>query len=157
MKRIRWTELLIFVVGTELVGALSALVSGGGFSAYYASLQRPPLSPPGWLFPVMWAILYAVMGVSAYLVKESDAFTKRGALIVYGVQLFVNFLWSPVFFGLKSLGGAVLVIALLVVGVAAMLRRFYPIRKAAALMNLPYLAWVLYAAYLTVGCWVLNR
>ena len=157
MKRIHWTELLIFVVGTELVGALSALVAGGGFSAYYQSLMKPPLSPPGWLFPVMWGILYAVMGVSAYLVRHSESFAKRGALIVYAVQLFVNFLWSPVFFGLKSLGGAVIVIALLVVSVAAMLWKFYPIRKSAALMNLPYLLWVLYAAYLTVGCWVLNR
>ena len=83
----RITDALIWVVGTELVGAASAIVAGGGFSAYYASLVRPPLAPPGWLFPVAWAILYALMGLSAHLVHRSGSDGTRAALGLYAAQL----------------------------------------------------------------------
>ena len=153
----KWTNALLWIVGTELVGALSAILAGGNFSAFYQSLNRPPLSPPGWLFPVAWAILYALMGFSAYLIDKSDSFKRKGALLLYGAQLFVNFLWSPVFFGLKSLGGATVVVLLMLVLICAMLVRFWGIRRLAVYLNLPYLAWTLYACYLTIGVLVLNR
>lgn len=151
------TNALLFIVGTELVGVLSSILSGGNFSAFYQSLNRPPLSPPGWLFPIMWTILYALMGYSAHLIYESDSFRKKGALMLYGAQLFANFLWSPVFFGLKSLGGATVVILVMLVLIIAMLVRFWGIRRLAVYLNLPYLVWSLYAAYLTIGVLVLNQ
>ena len=152
----KWTNLLLFIVGTELVGALSAILAGGNFSAYYQSLQQPPFAPPGWLFPVMWAILYALMGISAFLIWESTSFRKKTALALYGAQLFANFLWSPVFFGLKSnLGATIVVIAMLLL-VIAMIVSFFRIRRPAAYLNIPYLLWTMFATYLTIGVLVLN-
>ena len=153
----RITNLLLFIVGTELVGAASALLAGGNFSAFYNSLNQPPFAPPGWLFPVMWAILYALMGFSAFLIYESDSLRpKRPAWILYGAQLFANFLWSPVFFGLKSLLGAAIVVIVMLLLIIAMLLVFFPIRRLAAYVNIPYLLWTMFAAYLTIGVLVLN-
>ena len=105
MKKFRVTELLISIVSAELVGALSALVSGGQFREFFAALEKPPFAPPAWLFPVAWAILYALMGYSAYLIYIADSNGRNKALKLCAAQLFVNFLWSPVFFGMKSFIG----------------------------------------------------
>lgn len=155
--KIKWTELLICVVGTELVGALSALISGGDFSAFYSTIEKPPFSPPGWIFPVVWGILYALMGVSLYLVSDSNSIERNKAIRLYGAQLIVNFLWAPAFFGLRSLTGAVVIVIALFILVAAMTVIFYRIRKTAAYLNIPYLAWSAFAAYLTVGVFVLQN
>ena len=156
MKKEKLTTLLIFVIGTELVGALSALLSGGGFSAYYQSLNQPPFAPPGWLFPVAWGILYALMGISAYQVWRADLVGSKAALFLYAAQLAVNFLWSPVFFGLRSLPGAVAVILALDLLVTAMIAAFLRVRRTAGLLNVPYLLWTLYATYLCIGVLRLN-
>lgn len=156
MKRSKITNLLIFIVSAELVGVLSAVVSGGNFKAFYSSLNQPPFAPPAWLFPVAWGILYALMGISAFLIDESGHDLKQKALVIYWVQLFINFLWSPVFFGLKSLTGAVVVIVLLLMAVSVMILTFWKIRKSSAYLNIPYILWVAYATYLTIGVRVLN-
>jgi tryptophan-rich sensory protein len=152
----KWTNLLLWVVGTELAGALSALLSGGNFSAFYQSLNQPPFAPPGWLFPVMWAILYALMGISAFLIWESSSARRKNALLLYGAQLLANCLWSPVFFGLKSLRGATAVVIALLLLLIAMVTVFLRIRPLAAYLNVPYLFWTVFAAYLTIGVLVLN-
>jgi len=156
MKRSKITNLLIFIVSAELVGVLSAVVSGGNFKAFYSSLNQPPFASPAWLFPVAWGILYALMGISAFLIDESGHDLKQKALVIYWVQLFINFLWSPVFFGLKSLTGAVIVIVLLLLAVLVMILTFWKIRKSSAYLNIPYLLWVAYATYLTIGVRALN-
>lgn len=157
MKKIKWTELLIFIIGTELVGALSSLLSGD-FSSFYSELTKPPLSPPGIIFPIVWAILYALMGISAYMIYVSDADIeeKRKALTLYAAQLFVNFMWSIVFFRFEQIGAAAVVVILLVMLVAAMIVAFKRIRPLAGYLNIPYLLWVLFAAYLNVGFLILN-
>ncbi len=157
MKRIKWTELLLFIVGTELVGALSSLLSGN-FSSFYRELVKPPLAPPGILFPIVWAILYALMGISAYMIYVSDAGTieKRKALALYAVQLFVNFMWSIVFFRFEEIGAAAAVLILLVILVVFMIVTFKRIRPLAGYLNIPYLLWVMFAAYLNIGFLILN-
>jgi tryptophan-rich sensory protein len=154
--KIKWTDLIIWIVITELVGALSALISGGSFSAFYQALEKPPFAPPGWLFPVVWGILYALMGASAYLIQSSGDPRRKAALLIYGSQLFVNFLWSPVFFRLKSLGGAAFIVSVLLILIITMIVSFSRIRKAAAVLNIPYLLWAAYATYLTIGILVLQ-
>ena len=154
--KIRCTDLIIWIVGTELVGTLSALISGGNFSDFYNSLQQPPLAPPAWLFPVMWSILYALMGASAYLIWEKDDTRKKGAIILYGAQLFANFLWSPVFFGLKSLKGATAVVIAMLILIIAIIFSFLRINKTSAYLNIPYLLWTIFAAYLTIGVTLLQ-
>lgn len=157
MKGIKWTELLIFVIGTELVGALSALFAGD-FSPFYSGLNQPPLAPPGIVFPIVWTILYALMGISAYLIYDSEDISgeRSEALGIYAAQLFVNFMWSIVFFRFEKPEAAAVVIILLAVLVAAMILKFRKISPAAAYLNIPYLLWVIFAAYLNIGVVVLN-
>ncbi len=156
MQKQKLTNLLLFIIGTELVGALSGIVTGGNFRTVYTTLNQPPFAPPGWLFPVAWSILYALMGISAYLIYQTAHPKRKTALILYGIQLFVNFLWSPVFFRLQSRIGATVVILLLLALIVVMLVYFRQIRKAAAWLNLPYLLWTAFAAYLTIGFLLLN-
>ncbi|MBR1833019.1 MAG: tryptophan-rich sensory protein [Ruminiclostridium sp.] len=155
-KKLNITDLLIFILSAELGGALSAIAAGGDLGGYYATLTKPPLSPPGWLFPVVWGVLYAVMGISAYLISESGDIHKNSALTLYIVQLFANLLWSPVFFGLRSSGGAAAVVIVMLILVICMTAVFGRINRCAALMNIPYILWTAYAAYLTAGVFVLN-
>ncbi len=155
MKKHITTELLIFIAATELVGALSGLLAGSSFS-FYKELIKPPLSPPGWLFPLVWAILYALMGISAYMIYNSDAKEKRTALYIYGAQLFVNFIWSIVFFRFKMYGFSVAVILALLVLNIIMFIIFYRIRPASAYLNIPYILWIAFASYLNIGILLLN-
>lgn len=157
MKKKSLTDLLIFIVSAELVGVLSALLSGG-FSKMYLSLERPPLSPPGWVFPVVWSILYALMGISAFLVYKSDAnpsAVKKG-LTAYIVQLILNFLWSIIFFRFEAFELALADLVLLLLTVIIMTVFFYRVSKAAAFINIPYILWLLFATYLNIGIIILN-
>ena len=158
MKKINRSELLISVVIAELTGALSALLAGG-YSDFYREIIRPPFSPPGAVFPVVWAVLYALMGVSAYLVCNADeAFTnaRKRALMLYAVQLGVNFIWSILFFRFRMFAAAAAVAVLLSVLVLLMILQFGKVRKSAARLNVPYLLWSIFASYLAIGVWLLN-
>lgn len=156
MAKQKVTNLLIYIVSAELIGALSGIAAGGGFGTFYRSILQPPFAPPGWVFPVAWVILYALMGISAYLIDTSGYVGTQTAMKLYCIQLFVNFLWSPVFFRFRSFAGATVVILVLLVLVLAMLNSFRRISKTAALLNIPYLLWLIYASYLTIGILILN-
>ena len=162
MKKKQITELLIFIIATELVGALSALLTGKSFS-FYQEVAKPPFSPPGWVFPVMWGVLYAVMGISVFLIFRTDQnventrkFGKRSAYLLYAGQLAVNFSWSIVFFRLQMIGLSVAVILLLLILLVAMIIAFFKIRRSAAYLNIPYFLWILFASYLNIGVLILN-
>ena len=157
MKKFSLTDLLIFIVSAELTGAVSALLSGG-FSSLYAEIQNPPLSPPGWVFPVVWTVLYALMGTGAYLVYRSeDAGNERTASLgLYVIQLGVNFLWSIIFFRFRLFPVAAFTALILLILAAAMVNEFRRVSRTAALINLPYLVWLAFAAYLSFGVWILN-
>ncbi len=157
MKKWNWTELLISVVLAELTGGLSALLAGID-STFYREIVQPPFSPPGAVFPVVWAILYALMGISAYLIwREADfGMRRRRALTLYAVQLAVNFMWSILFFRFRLFAVSAVTAVLLAVLVALMMIQFAKVKRAAAWLNLPYLLWSIFAAYLAAGVWVLN-
>ena len=155
MKRINITELLIFIVSAELTGALSRLLSGNSFE-FFETLTKPPFSPPGWIFPIVWFILYALMGFAAYLIYKSDSKGRNSALVIYWAQLFLNFLWSIVFFRFNLTGLSVAVILALLVMVTFMIFKFGKINTKAAAINIPYLLWLLYASYLNIGILSLN-
>lgn len=155
MKRINITELLIFIVSAELTGALSRLLSGNSFE-FFETLTKPPFSPPGWIFPVVWFILYALMGFAAYLIYKSASKGRNSALVIYTAQLFLNFLWSIVFFRFNLTGLSVAVILALLVLVTVMIFKFGKINPKAAAVNIPYLLWLLYASYLNIGILLLN-
>lgn len=155
MKKINITELLIFIVSAELTGALSRLLSGNSFE-FFEILTKPPFSPPGWIFPIVWFILYALMGFAAYLIYKSDSKGRNSALVIYWAQLFLNFLWSIVFFRFNLTGLSVAVILALLVMVTFMILKFGKINTKAAAINIPYLLWLLYASYLNIGILLLN-
>lgn len=156
MKRNKLTDILIYIISAEAIGALSALFSGG-YADFFEKYERPPLQPPMWVFPVVWTILYAIMGYSAYRVSEAgEGSAARRALTVYWLQLGVNFLWSIVFFRLEALWGAFAVIILLLILIIAMIILFRKVDTAAALMNIPYLLWVIFASYLNFMTALIN-
>lgn len=137
-------------------GLLSVLLTLGNFKAYSALLQ-PPLAPPGWLFPVVWTILYILMGVSAYLVYECDTEEKYIGLAVYVLQLIFNFLWLIIFFNIRNLLFAFVWFVFLWVLVLAMAISFYKVNKTAGLLQIPYLLWVTFAGYLNIALYILNK
>lgn len=136
-------------------GLLSVLLTLGNFKAYSALLQ-PPM-PPEWLFPVVWTILYILMGVSAYLVYECDTEEKYIGLAVYVLQLIFNFLWLIIFFNIGNLLFAFVWLVFLWVLVLAMAISFYRVNKTAGLLQIPYLLWVTFAGYLNVALYILNK
>ena len=124
---------------------------------WYAALAKPSLTPPGWVFPVVWTALYLMMGVALLLVLRSGAGSGlRVALIVYAAQLLLNGLWSWLFFGLHRPGLALLEIVLLWLLIAASVVLFWRLRPLAGALLVPYLAWVGFAAWLNLGLWRLN-
>lgn len=148
---------LLISLGIPLaVGGLSALITGG--MSDYGMLNQPPLAPPGWLFPVIWTILYLMMGYASYRVLTSGGDSKeiKQALILYGLQLFVNFLWSPIFFGLEWRLVAFFLLLILWVLILLTMRAFSAIDERAGDLLIPYLLWVTFAGYLNLAVYLLN-
>lgn len=137
------------------VGGISALVNAG--KIVKPELLQPPLSPPAWLFPVVWTILFTLMGISAARVYLSDCRGKNDALFIYGVQLAVNFLWTVFYFSFTALALSFLWLLFLIVLVLLMLVRFERCEAGAGKLQLPYLLWLCFAAYLNLATWLLNR
>ncbi len=155
--KIKWKKLLVCLAVPLLVGGLSALISGGGMDAF-ETMNQPPLSPPGWLFPVVWTILYLLMGYAWYRVSESGA--PRGEIArarsAYTLQLALNFFWSIWFFNFRLYLFSFVWLVALWVAILITLIRFWRIDKVAGILLIPYLAWVTFAGYLNLGIALLN-
>jgi tryptophan-rich sensory protein len=155
-----WTKIRPFIGFSALallVGGLSSVITQGEMEAFSA-LRQPPLSPPGWVFPVAWTILYLLMGVGMAIVwRGSDGERRRRSVTIWSIQLAANFLWPLLFFlwQLRLLSLAWLVVLLILV--AKMTSEFENTNVTAARMQIPYLLWLLFAAYLNLGVWILNR
>lgn len=137
-----------------IVGTVVGLITSG--SMEYNSLIQPPLAPPAILFPIVWSILYVLMGVS-YGILESNSLVDSSINSIYYAQLFVNALWSFFFFVFEWRFFAFLWILLLLALVIVMIVRFYEKNKSAGLLQLPYLAWITFASYLNLAIYLLNR
>ena len=119
---------------------------------------KPLLSPPAVVFPIVWAILYALMGIGiARVVLSAHSEERSDAIQVYLLQLAINFIWSIFFFSLRTYGGALAVLLLLLGLIICMIIRFRRVERPAAWLQLPYVLWVSFAAYLNAGVWILNR
>lgn len=138
------------------VGLISALTSMEGMKRF-AQLSQPPLAPPGWLFPVVWTALYTLMGISAARVYLKNTMDTRPALLIWSAQLIVNALWSPLFFSLGLRLAAFVWLLILIVLVVRMIADFKKIDIPAGNLQFPYLIWLLFAAYLNMGTYLLNR
>lgn len=134
------------------LGFLVGLLSGSGDG--YNEIIQPSFAPPGWLFPVVWSILYILMGVSDYLVK--DNLNTNSSLSIYKIQLVVNLLWSFIFFKFKLFLLSFLGILLLIFLVIKMIKKFLSINKTSAYLQIPYLLWIIFAAILNFSIYLLN-
>ena len=142
---------------TEAVGAFSGWLSRGGAELYAREINKPPLSPPGIVFPIVWVILYALMGYSASVIDRSPASQARTrGLTLYLVQLGFNFFWSLIFFNGQWYGFAFFWLAALWALVFLMIRRFAEVDATAAKLQWLYLVWLTFAGYLNLGVWILN-
>ncbi len=153
---INWKKLIISLGLPLAVGGLSALLSGGMDS--YGMLNMPPLSPPGWVFPIVWTLLYLLMGYASYRIWNSDAEqgTKRRALVLYVLQLLANFIWPLLFFGAMLRLAALIWLVVLWILIFLTIRSFSAIDERAGDLLLPYILWVTFAFYLNLGAWLLN-
>ncbi len=152
--KIQWKKFILCIALPLAVGGLSALFTRGGMQAFQA-LNKPPLSPPGWLFPVAWTILYILMGIASYLVLTSGK-PNRTALTVYGIQLAFNFFWSIIFFGFEAYLFAFIWLVILWILIFVTTILFLGISKPAGYLLLPYLLWVTFAGYLNFYIYLLN-
>lgn len=122
----------------------------------YTSLQQPWFAPPAILFPIVWTVLYILMGISCYLIIESDSTEKNEALLIYGVQLIVNLFWSIWFFVFQFYLFSFFWILLLIVLVVIMIKKFYDISKVSAYLQVPYFLWLIFASILNLFVYFLN-
>ena len=154
----QWRPYIIGVAIVEAVGILSGLLSREGTKIFQMSVIQPPLSPPGWLFPVVWTILYGLMGISAVRIWNLPASLARSrGLNLFVAQLVLNFFWPLIFFNTQAYGLAFVWILVLWAVVLAMILEFRKVDRLAALLQISYLLWLTFAAYLALGVWVLNR
>ena len=149
--------LCVFVI--VLLGSASGLLTVSSIKGWYADLERPPGTPPNWIFGPMWTALYVMMGTALALVWHvaKPGREKRRALTSFGVQFALNLAWTPVFFGAHATGAALIVILALVVAIVITIFQFRLHHALAAALLVPYLLWVCYATYLNAGFWWLNR
>ena len=156
MKKL-WKTYLFWILLAEAAGGLSGWLIREGTKAYSQAIVQPPLSPPGWVFPAVWTILFALMGIGAagiYLAPPSKE-RSRG-LNLFIAQLVVNFFWSPIFFNLQAFGLAFFWLLLLWGLVLWMILTFWKVDPLATKLQLPYLLWLTFAAYMNAGVWYLN-
>lgn len=149
-----------------MLGGAGGVITASAIPGWYAELAKPPWNPPSWLFGPVWTTLYVAMGVAAWRIWRRAiepgaslalVAAVRSALRVYGVQLALNAIWTPVFFGLKRIDLALVIIAVLLVAIIETIRRFKNVDRTAAALLLPYLVWVTFATVLNASIWLLNR
>lgn len=157
-----WKKLKPYVISIAIalgVGALSALLTRENMDIY-DRIITPPLAPPGILFPIVWTILYTLMGISSariYIKGKEEKIDVSSALNVYALQLAVNFFWSIIFFNMEAFLFAFIWLILLWVLIIIMIKRFYEIEPLSAWLQIPYFLWVTFAAYLNFAIYILNR
>lgn len=154
MKIRNKSALIISILIPLTVGTMSALFSGNISS--YSILNKPAFSPPGFIFPVVWTILYILMGASSYIVYFSNSSNKSKALLLYCIQLFFNFCWSIIFFGLDLFLFAFIWLIALIFIIIIMIRQFLIVNPLSAYLQIPYLIWCIFAAYLNFSIFLLN-
>lgn len=146
---------IISILIAEAAGFLSSIFAGD-IDSVYNSLKLPPLAPASWVFPIVWIVLYALIGIAAYMVFISRGDKRKSALVLYFVQLFINFWWTIIFFGWQEFSFGALVAVILAIMALITTISFWRIRKVAGWLMLPYTLWLFFAAYLAIGVAYLN-
>ena len=153
-----WKTYAFWIGLSEAAGAVSGLLSMDGMRNFNDTVAQPPLSPPGFLFPIVWTLLYALMGISAARVSMTPPSKERSqGLNLFVIQLAMNFLWSPIFFCLNAFLFSFFWLLGLLGTVIWMISEFCKTDKLAARLQIPYVLWLCFAAYLNLGVWILSH
>jgi len=158
MKSNDYLKLIAAVAVSELAGIVGSVFTAPSIAGWYAGIVKPAINPPAWVFAPVWTMLFALMGIAAFLVWKSG-WERKDVKIALGIflgQLMLNALWSIIFFGLESPGTALVEIIVLWLAILATILAFAKISKRAAWLLAPYILWVSFAAYLNYAIWVLN-
>ena len=154
----KWKSHAFWIGLSEIIGAASGLLSMDCMRSFEDTVTQPPLSPPAFLFPIVWTILYALMGIGAARVSMTAHSAERSrGLNLFVIQLALNFLWSPIFFCLKAYGLAFFWLLGLLVAVIWMSIAFHKSDRTASWLQGPYILWLCFASYLTLGIWLLSK
>lgn len=158
MKLNNTLKLAIAIGVSELAGIVGSVFTAPSIAGWYAGIVKPALNPPAWVFGPVWTTLFALMGIAAFLVWKKGLERKevKIALGIFAGQLILNTLWSIIFFGFQSPGGALVEIFFLWLAILITIIKFAAISKPAAWLLAPYIAWVSFAAYLNFAIWTLN-
>lgn len=152
--KVNFKKLIVIIIFTMLIGSLFTLITG---TSIYDEIVKPKLSPPGIVFPIVWFILYTLMGISFYLVTESNHEKKDMSLLIYIMQLIFNSLWTLIFFGAENFLLGSIWLFILVILIIIMIINFYKVNKKAGLLQIPYLLWSIFALYLNISIYLLNK
>lgn len=153
--RIDWKKLILIIIVTFIVGSFFSIFTMNNMDTF-KELNKP-IEVPGILFPIVWSILYLLMSISYYIVSSKNDEDKKEAEVSYVIQLIINSLWSLIFFGFEAYLFAFIWLLLLLVSIIVMIIRFYKVDKTAAYLQIPYLLWVIFAGYLNISIYFLNR
>jgi|SRR3989344_2945774 len=159
-----FSKLILMIAISELAGIIGSIFTASSVASWYAGIIKPALNPPSWVFGPVWTILYALMGIAAFIIwKKLDSNPEieirkkvKIALIIFFFQLLLNTSWSIIFFGLQSIGGALIMILFLWFAILATIITFHKISRPAAWLLVPYILWVSFAIYLNYSIWILN-
>lgn len=158
MKNIHWTSLLICIAIPMVAGSLSGLATIHAIQDWYTTLTKPSFNPPNYIFGPVWTLLYFLMGISLYLVVQTPKSDVRTAgLILFSIQLILNFSWSFAFFYFQSPAIAMVIILGMWISIVLMILNFFKLSSTAAYLQIPYLLWVSFASILNGAIWYLNR
>lgn len=150
-------KLLFSILLPLLAGGLSGFLTAGSVNGWYMTLNKPEFNPPNWVFGPVWTTLYLVMGISLYRIWRLPSDTQRNvAILIFLLQMTLNFFWSLIFFGWQEMGIALIEIIMLWISIAFMIRHFYQLDRAAGYMNIPYILWVSFATMLNAAYFLLN-
>lgn len=150
-------KLILCIALTLSIGAISGIATSSGVNNWFVTLNKPVFNPPNYLFGPVWTLLYILMGVSFYLILQSkNAILKNRAIMIFFIQLFLNFCWSFLFFKFQLVGIAFIEIIFIWVSIIIMIVTFYKINKVASWLQIPYLLWVSFASVLNGSIWILN-
>jgi tryptophan-rich sensory protein len=152
----KYLKLFISLLLPQIAGGLGAFFTLSSVQSWYLTLNKPSWNPPSWLFGPVWTTLYVLMGIACYLIWKSEHPRKKQVLTLYFLQLFLNFLWSPAFFGVQNPMLGMLVIVPLWASILACILFFRKINTWAAVLMIPYLLWVSFATVLNATIWYLN-
>lgn len=155
MKKIDYKSLIINIIIPLSAGALGVLL--GGNMQDYALINKPNISPSPIVFPIVWTILYILLGISSYIIKKTNDITSQDAFIIYALNLFVNTTWTLFFFRLKWYLFAFIWIIILIILTIILIYKYYKINKTAAYLQIPYLLWLIFASILNISIYILNK